>query len=1286
MEPNDLDGAPVAEGEIFTLELLHLADQEGAVAALDDAPRLSAVLNALRAEDVGGDGAPDNTLVLSSGDAYIPGLFFNASADVFGAPGIGDILIQNALGIEAISFGNHEFDFGTEVVKGLIDGSAAEGVLPDFTGTAFPYLSGNLDFSGDENLAGLVVPDGGAPLPGRIAGTVILDVNGEQIGVVGATTPTLPVISSPGGVVPAPADFDTSPTPAQIDALAAEIQADVDALLASNPDLDKLILLAHMQQLSIEQGLAERLGGVDVIVAGGSNTRLLDETDRLRDGDSLQGEYPGVFADADGNPTLVVNTDGSYKYVGRLVIDFDADGNILPDSYDPEVSGAYATDAEGVAALGAEDLVDPTVKEVTDLLREVIIARESNLFGLSTEFLNGERSGAGGPDDLDGVRTQETNLGNLTADANLAIAQAADDTVTVSIKNGGGIRASIGQIVVPAGGTEAERLPTEEIPGVKPAGGISQTDIETALAFNNGLTLLTLTRAELLGVLEHGVSALPEVAGQFPQVAGISFSFDAGLPAGERIVSAAITDAEGAILDVLVEDGALVGDADATVRVVTLNFLADGGDGFPFPDRDRLDLAQEDAAPRSGAADFAPDGTEQDALAEHLIVTYGPETPFDASDTPPTLDERIQNLEFRADSVLGAGPDPDPSITAIFDIQGAAQVSPFVLAASGFATAPQFFRNLPEDALTVSGETVTTAGIVTAVDRNGFFLQDPVGDGNSATSDAILVFTDATPSVAVGDAVEVTGAVAEFFPGGAGTRNLPTTQIADITALSVLSSGNALPEAEIIGQGGRIPPSENIEDDAFIAFNPATSGIDFFESLEAMRVTVEDAVAVAGTSQFGEIYTVANRGADATGLSARGTLNISPGDFNPERVQIDPDADVFDFDFPEVNVGDALGDVTGVVSYAFGNFEVVPTEDFTAAIEPGGLEPAGSDLVGDEASLTLASYNVLNLDLNDADGDADLFDFRFGAIAEQIVNDLNAPDIIALQEIQDDSGSADDGTTTADRTLAFLSRFIDFADDGRINGSLDYQAIDNTFIADGAGGGQPGGNIRTAYLYNADRVSLIEDSVATIGNQQPGGAFEGGRLPLVAGFEFGGEEITVVNNHFSSKGGSAPILGLEQPFEERQEEPGVNGSLDERQAQAAAVAEFVAAALAEDADAKLVVAGDFNEFEFVSPLAGLKAAGLTNLVETLDEDERYSFIFDGNSQQLDHILVSDALAGDAAFDIAHVNTEFAATPFRASDHDPVVARLGIGAPPALVAELDTAASVADMAASDMFLL
>ena len=373
---------------------------------------------------------------------------------------------------------------------------------------------------------------------------------------------------------------------------------------------------------------------------------MADDTDTLRAGDEADGVYPIINTAADGNPIAIVNTDGNYRYVGRLIVDFDENGVIIPESINPEISGAYATDDKGVAAVNGT--ADPEVVEIADGLSEVIAEQDGNIFGNSEVFLNGIRGD---------VRTEETNLGNLTADANLALAQETDPDVVISIKNGGGIRDSIGNIIAPPGSTSADDVitsPTQanELAG-KEEGDISQLDISNSLRFNNGLTLLTVTADELVEIIEHGVAATGEgeTPGQFPQVSGIEFSFDPSLPSGDRVQSLAIKDEQGNIIDTVVEDGELVGSGDRTFRIVTLGFLADGGDDYPFPNRDSVDLDLEEADPRTGNATFAPDGTEQDALGEYLFDNFS-ETSFDSEDVPPEEDTRIQNLAFRDDTVL----------------------------------------------------------------------------------------------------------------------------------------------------------------------------------------------------------------------------------------------------------------------------------------------------------------------------------------------------------------------------------------------------------------------------------------------------------------------------------------------------------------------------------------------------------------------------------------------------------------------------------------------------------
>ena len=357
-----------------------------------------------------------------------------------------------------------------------------------------------------------------------------------------------------------------------------------------------------------------------------------------------------------------------------------------------------------------------------------------------------------------------------------------------------------------------------------------------------------------------------------------------------------------------------------------------------------------------------------------------------------------------------------------------------------------------------------------------------------------------------------------------------------------------------------------------------------------------------------------------------------------------------------MKVGDSLGDVTGVMGYGFGNYEVRFTEAFSP--RPGPLKQETTRLKPGDGYLTIASFNVLNLDPNDGDGDTDVASGRFDAVASIIARNLRSPDIVALQEVQDNDGSAKTRVKAADATLRLLVARI------AARGSVRYRYIDHPFIGGGTSGGQPGGNIRVAFLYNPARVELVAGSVATVTDPRdqrtnPNNPFFNSRLPLAASFRSRGPgraRVTVVNNHFNSKRGSAPLFGQVQPFTERQEDPAVNGGVDLRRRQARAVRDFVARGLAARRDAHMVVAGDFNEFAFVSPLRILEER-LHNLTLDLPAGERYSYIFEGNAQSLDHILVSPSLKASAEVDIVHVTAEFAETAARASDHDPIIVRL-----------------------------
>jgi predicted extracellular nuclease len=570
---------------------------------------------------------------------------------------------------------------------------------------------------------------------------------------------------------------------------------------------------------------------------------------------------------------------------------------------------------------------------------------------------------------------------------------------------------------------------------------------------------------------------------------------------------------------------------------------------------------------------------------------------------------------------------------AIHDIQGASHISPLV------------------------GKPVETGGIVTAKAGNGFYLQDPSPDANVATSEGIFVFTGAAPTVAVGDAVEVTGLVSEFRPGGSTQPNLTTTELTSPT-LAIESSGNPLPSPQVIGTGGRIAPGMVIEDDATGdvetsgVFDPAFDGIDFYESLEGMRLEISNAVATGPTNPFGEISVLPDNGGGAGVRTTRGGIVIRANDFNPERVILD---DVI-ADTPSVNTGDHFtSDVVGVLDYSFGNFKLLTTSALTGV--SSGLPREATDLPADQ-EIAVATFNVENLDPSDPPS-------KFAALADIFVDNLRSPDIVSVEEVQDNNGSVNDGVTDASMTWNMLIAAIQAA-----GGPLyQYRQIDPVNNADG---GEPGGNIRVGFLFRTDReVEFIDrpgggpTTVTTVIDHPSGPRLssspgrvapndpawstpEGVRKPLVGEFRALGKKLFVIANHWKSKGGDQPLFGRFQPP--------VLVTEPQRTAEALVVKDFVDDILAADPFANVIVLGDLNDFEFSAPLTALEGGGdLHTLIESLPQGERYSYVFDGNAQTLDHIVVSENLFSHFPFeyDSVHVNAEFAD---QASDHDPQLAR------------------------------
>ncbi|HIK06262.1 MAG TPA: hypothetical protein IGS40_16355 [Trichormus sp. M33_DOE_039] len=595
--------------------------------------------------------------------------------------------------------------------------------------------------------------------------------------------------------------------------------------------------------------------------------------------------------------------------------------------------------------------------------------------------------------------------------------------------------------------------------------------------------------------------------------------------------------------------------------------------------------------------------------------------------------------------------DNDVTVGAIriHDIQGAAHISPLLASAN--------------DRVGV----INVPGIVTAIASNGFYLQDPSPDNDVSTSEGIFVFTGTNSPLrtarTIGEAILVSGTVSEFRPGN-DQENLTITQIINDSSVQILAvtPWTTAPTTTInptVISSDRTPPTAVINDDFTTPgnvetggdFDPSVEGIDFYESLEGMVVQIPNPVAVSPTNNFGEIWVLANNGAGATGLSSRGSITISAGDFNPERIQID---DTLTGTSPIVNTGTQLNNITGVVSYSFDNYEVLPTSPVTIA-NPSTLQREVTNLTSTNPDqLTVASFNVENLDPSDGE--------RFVTIADIIINNLKSPDIINLVEIQDNNGAINNGVVDADVTLQTLINAIAAA------GGPTYE-FRQVNPANNQDGGEPGGNIRVGFLFNPNRVDFIDipgggattdTTVNNVGgtpelSSSPGrildtdltdgDAFANSRKPLVGEFLFNGNKVFVIANHFNSKGGDQPLFG-------RFQSPTLSSEVQRLQ-QAQELKDFVEDILAVDPNANIVVAGDLNDFQFSAPLAVLESAGLTNLVNSLPVNERYSYNFEGNAQTLDHILVSNNLSTTAEFDIVQVNSEFAD---QVSDHDPLVAR------------------------------
>ncbi|MFI8254865.1 endonuclease/exonuclease/phosphatase family protein [Streptomyces filamentosus] len=570
----------------------------------------------------------------------------------------------------------------------------------------------------------------------------------------------------------------------------------------------------------------------------------------------------------------------------------------------------------------------------------------------------------------------------------------------------------------------------------------------------------------------------------------------------------------------------------------------------------------------------------------------------------------------------------------IHDIQGTTRVSPLA-------------------GKQVTGVTGIVTGVRTYGSSRGFWMQDPQGDDDPATSEGLFVFTSSAPKVAVGDAVSVNGTVTEYVVGGLSSGNQSLTQLSR-PQVTVVSQGNEVPAPVTIAPWS-VPdaytPAGDPADGGSInnlPLEPETYALDYYESLEGTNVRVGSSRVVGATDPYSELWVTVKPWENDN--ERGGTVYGSYESQNTGRLQIQSLIPLAQQPFPKANVGDWLtGSTEGPLDFnQFGGYTL--TARTIGTLQDRGLEREVTEKQH-KNELAVATYNVENLDPSDPQE-------KFDALAKAVVENLASPDVVALEEIQDDNGAKNDGTVSAGQTLKKFTDAIVAAG----GPAYAWRSIDPENNKDG---GEPGGNIRQVFLFNPERVSFVDraggdatTATAVTGTKgraaltlSPGridpanAAWEASRKPLAGEFTFRGRTVFVIANHFGSKGGDESIVSHHQPPNRSSEA--------KRLLQAQAVNAFVKEITAVDKQADVLVVGDINDFEFSGTTEALTDGGaLYPAVKSLPASERYSYVFQGNSQVLDQILTSPGVH-HFEYDSVHVNAEFAD---QNSDHDPQVLR------------------------------
>ena len=786
-----------------------------------------------------------------------------------------------------------------------------------------------------------------------------------------------------------------------------------------------------------------------------------------------------------------------------------------------------------------------------------------------------------------------------------------------------------------------------------------------------------------------------------------------------------VTEAGGATRITIGDVSIAEGDAGTSVLTFTVTRSdADGAFTVDYLTGDGSATAGSDYVAAAGTLSFAAGG----ALTQTISVTINGDVTIEGNETF-TVD--LGNLQVSAGSAeitdaqaTGTIVNDDVVLSYIHDIQGSAHYSPILASEGIFAFNQQ------------SAGTVTIRGIVTAIDTfagsgvTGFYVTEEYGDwdGNPLSSEGIFVRTAGnTAGLTVGETVTVTAHVTEYQD----FTNLNRTMLTSATSIVQGNDVNDLPTFVIGSDGRGIPTAVTSNDNPTFmevnaggAFDPEQDAIDYFETIEGMRVTLPDAVVadgfVGGSDNFVYFGAYSSSLADQDLINSRGgyTIDGDPQFYPVDTADPNDDVnyggavltdgathpDIIELDFGNVGrggtaafdqlltMGDQLGDVTGILDFDFNRVKLFVTDALTpetiAGLSDTPVQEV-TDLDPADRQLRVATFNVENLSPvgTTFSGSQVTQEAKFDRLADQIATNLKSPDIIILEEIQDNSGTANDGVVEAD---AVYQKLIDelFERTGKT-----YQWVDEAPV-DGNVGGAPGGNIRVGFLYDTARVQLgdlaadatleqrrtytdaIGDGVATAGDRiavndagigvDPA-EWSGTRRSIVGEFTFNGQVVHVFGSHLPSKGGSDDAIQIDQNNEAGSP---ANGDWATRAALAEDIYQVQARAL--EAGGRVVSGGDFNEYWFYRPMevltgyateAGTAREGgvrFDNLmVEKLAPAERFSYDFDGRSQTLDTILADQAMGAVAAYDIVHINTGYndrtgAVNP-SSSDHDPSLA-------------------------------